>query len=306
VWREIWYQEAHNSTALEGNTLVLRQVEALLRSGRAVGHKELKDYLEVRGYADAAEWVYGQGLEPGRSSADLLSITEIRDVHALAMAKVWTVAPHPSAGPDEGPGAFRRHDIEPFTHGMKPPAWTEVRALLADWVTDVNRIRSGGSFANESLPGLERPARYLMVELAGAHAKFERIHPFIDGNGRAGRLVLNLLLARLGYPPAIVYKRQRNAYLDALRKADAGDDGALGEILARAVRDNLFRFVIPAVAGPHRLVPLGALESPSATHTALRLAAARGRLKAQQAPDGTWRSTRRWVDEYLAARYRRG
>src|SRR5712671_4752671 len=54
IWNEIWFQEAHNSTAIEGNTLVLREVEILLREGRAVGDKQLKDYLEVTGYADAA------------------------------------------------------------------------------------------------------------------------------------------------------------------------------------------------------------------------------------------------------------
>ena len=55
IWKGIWYEEAHHSTALEGNTLVLKQVEVLLAEGRAVGDKQLKEYMEVRGYADAAE-----------------------------------------------------------------------------------------------------------------------------------------------------------------------------------------------------------------------------------------------------------
>ena len=54
--------DAHNSTALEGNTLVLREVEELLDRGRAVGSKDLKDYLEVLGYGRAARWVYSQAL----------------------------------------------------------------------------------------------------------------------------------------------------------------------------------------------------------------------------------------------------
>ena len=66
IWTAIWYQEAHHSTALEGNTLVLQQVELLLAEGRAVGNKELREYMEVRGYADAAQWVYGQA--PGRGT----------------------------------------------------------------------------------------------------------------------------------------------------------------------------------------------------------------------------------------------
>lgn len=66
----------------------------------------------------------------------------------------------------------------------------------------------------------------------------------------------NLILVRQGYSPAIIYKRQRARYLSALRKADAGSSGALGELLAKAILDNLHRFVVPAVAGPGRLVPL--------------------------------------------------
>jgi hypothetical protein len=61
IWTMIWFEEAHHSTAIEGNTLVLKQVERLLADGRAVGNKELKEYVEVRGYANAAQWVYGQG-----------------------------------------------------------------------------------------------------------------------------------------------------------------------------------------------------------------------------------------------------
>jgi hypothetical protein len=75
IWRGIWLEEAHHSTALEGNTLVLKQVEQLLAEGRAVGNKELAEYMEVRGYADAANWVYGQAIDPGDwSSGELLSL----------------------------------------------------------------------------------------------------------------------------------------------------------------------------------------------------------------------------------------
>jgi len=54
IWDDLWHQEAHHSTALEGNTLILDQVRKLLDEGRAVGSKELREYMEVRGYADAA------------------------------------------------------------------------------------------------------------------------------------------------------------------------------------------------------------------------------------------------------------
>src|SRR3989442_2962633 len=63
IWEGIWYAEAHHSTAIEGNTLVLKEVERLLRDGKAVGSKELAEYLEVEGYARAARWVYAQSVD---------------------------------------------------------------------------------------------------------------------------------------------------------------------------------------------------------------------------------------------------
>ena len=61
LWTEFWHMDTHHSTAIEGNTLLLKEVEALLAEGRTVGGKELKDYLEVLGYSEAADWVYRQG-----------------------------------------------------------------------------------------------------------------------------------------------------------------------------------------------------------------------------------------------------
>src|ERR1700738_5115394 len=81
IWTDIWYHEAHNSTALEGNTLVRKEVKALLSEGKAVGSKELKDYLEVTGYAAAARWVYSQAAGQGLwTSGKLLTVTEVRQV----------------------------------------------------------------------------------------------------------------------------------------------------------------------------------------------------------------------------------
>jgi Fic family protein len=294
IWRGIWLEEAHHSTAIEGNTLVLKQVEQLLNEGRAVGNKELREYMEVQGYGNAADWVYGRGVEPGEWTGDgLLTLTDLRHVHKLAMDLVWDVAPHPQATDRERPGSFRAHDIEPFSGGMQPPPFPDVPRLLVEWLEEVALIRDA------------EPLQFPEA-LARLHARFEQIHPFLDGNGRTGRLVLNLLLGRLGYPPAIIYKRERTQYLNALRRADRGDYGALGELLARAVLHNLHKFVVPAIAGPARLVPLPALADDVLSADALRVAAARGRLEASKGADGTWRSSRAWVDAYKASRRRRG
>jgi hypothetical protein len=278
VWSDIWHLEAHHSTALEGNTLVLREVEVLLDKGRAVGAKPLREYMEVQGYGNAARWVYAHAIDPGDWRTDgLISMHEVRQVHSLAMSPVWQVAPHPDATDREGPGMFREHDIRPFG--------------------EANAIATGEIHGKGGVP--------LPEILARLHDGFEKVHPFIDGNGRTGRLLLNLLLVRLGYPPIIVLKQQRQAYLAALQRADGGDHGPLGEILARAMYDNLNRFIVPSLAGPARLVPLPALVDKDLSLAALRQAAQRGRLDAVQGADGVWRSSRKAVEEYRNTRQRR-
>lgn len=295
IWDELWHQEAHHSTALEGNTLVLNEVRKLLDEGRAVGSKELREYMEVVGYGTAAKWVYGQALEPGDwTNGDLLSLQEVRTIHYEAMTPVWNVAAHPHATAAEAPGNWRQHEIQPFPEGMTPPPFVEIDQGMADWVVEANKLRS-----TDAVPFPER--------LAKIHNDFEQIHPFLDGNGRTGRLLLNLLLVRLGYPPAIVFKNERGAYLRVMRRADKGDYGPMGELIARAVTNNLYRFVVPAVAGPSRLVPLASLvdEKAGVTAKALRTAAERGRLRAQKSDSGIWLSSKKWLEEYQNSKHQR-
>ncbi|WP_309617158.1 Fic family protein [Salinibacterium sp.] len=304
IWDDIWHREAHNSTAIEGNTLVLRKVRTLLDENRPVGGKDLKDYMEVLGYAEAARWVYSQarvvnGTAPGSTPlGKLVSVAEIRNVHQLTMQRVWAVAPHPHASPDEQSDAFRRHDIRPFSGGMVPPPWVDVSPQLATWVDTANS--NGSAIIAGKLEPSEIP-----IALAEMHSLFERIHPFIDGNGRTGRLVLNLILVRLGFPPAIIFKSSRNRYLTALDRADKGDLGPLAELLARSVIDNLNRLIVPNIAGPARLVLLKSLATPELSYQALRQAASRGRLDVSYSSDGTVRSSKLAVDAFLDSKYSR-
>jgi fido (protein-threonine AMPylation protein) len=288
IWQHIWYEETHNSTAIEGNTLILKEVRALLDEGRAVGAKELKAYLEVRGYADAAEWVYSQANSTDTERPDpYLMLTELREIHRLAVEPAWNVAPPNDLLPGEGPGNFRLHDILPFAGGMTPVPFTDIHHQVTDWLRLAN-----------SEPGADGHA---MEHMARIHSDFERIHPFRDGNGRTGRLVLNLILVRRGYAPAIIYKRDRPNYLRAMDRSDRGEFGPLAGLIARAVKDSLDRFLLPALAGPLQVLPLSALTRKGLTPLALRRAAEKGRLKAVRKPGG-WYSTKAWVDAYAKSR----
>ncbi len=304
IWEGLWYEETHHSTAIEGNTLTLKEVQTLLDEGRAVGEKELREYLEVQGYAEGARWVYQRAHHTAGDTPDILiNLSELREIHDLVVRPVWQHFPPAAYDGGEGPGSFRRHDIEPFAGGMKPPPWPDVPSLMTDWLGSANRIKTYTErWLDEGTP-LTQAGDHPVARLAELHASFERIHPFRDGNGRAGRLTLNLLLVRLGYPPAVVYKRHRAKYLRGLERADKGDAGPLAELVARAVIHGINRFLLPALAGPHRLVPINALADRDISLIALRRAADRGRLRALRRRD-QWYSTRKWVNEYKSSRRR--
>jgi cell filamentation protein, protein adenylyltransferase len=289
VWADIWVEETHNSTAIEGNTLRRKQIQLLLEDGVVTGSAhELKEWLEAKAYGEAARWTYG-GACAGRFDEGRALITEsdIRRIHQLTVESVWVHFPPEGLRSDETPGGYRTGDVEPLRRGLIPPAPSLVPSLTGDWLGK----------ANADMPD----DCHLMEHLAGLHADFERIHPFPDGNGRAGRLILSLLLVRHGYPPAIIYKEERSKYLAALARADDGDAGALAELLARSVREGIYKFLMPSLAGPLSVVPLAGLADEDLSRVALVAAAQRGRLRAQKY-GGAWYSTRHWVDEYKASR----
>jgi hypothetical protein len=292
IWSDIWKEETHHSTAIEGNSLALAQVRALLEDGRASGGKELREYLEVQAYGDAARWVYTHARHGEFERPEsLISETDVRRIHELVVSTVWAHFPPEPMYQDEGAGSYRRSVLEELRPGLSPAPAEDISPRLHNWV----------AAANDSVD--ITGCRGLMERLADLHASFERVHPFRDGNGRVGRLVLNLLLVRHGYPPAIIYKRQRPLYLRALAKVDQGDPGLLAETLARSVTHSIERFLLPALAGPLAIVPITALADAELSRVALLSAAQRGRLRAYKQA-GMWYSTRQWVDEYSASRHR--
>jgi Fic family protein len=289
VWADIWIEETHNSTAIEGNTLRRKQVQLLLEDGVVTGAAhDLKEWMEAKAYGEAARWTYDGAFRARFEDGDMITATDLRRIHQLTVESVWVHFPPEGLRSDEKPGGYRTGDIESLRTGLTPPPPSLVPALVADWLKETNA----------------RPPDdcHIIEHLAERHAAFERIHPFPDGNGRAGRLVLTMLLVQSGYPPAIIYKGERKRYLASLQRADEGDPGSLAELLARSVREGIYRFLVPSLAGPLSVVPLAGLADDDLSRAALVGAAQRGRLKANKY-GGTWYSTRQWVDEYKESRH---
>jgi fido (protein-threonine AMPylation protein) len=209
----------------------------------------------------------------------------LREIHKLAESLAWEVE-RPITR--DRPGALRQGGVR--IRAVQVPIPAMIPAELDAW-----------SKSTEDLAG-----RHPIVHAAIHHAWLERIHPFVDGNGRAGRLVLNFMLAQHGYPPAVILASQRRRYLQTLQSADDGNPNPLAEVVARAVHDTLNRFLIPNLAGDAKLVPMSALAAgTSYTPAYLRGLALQGRLKAVR--DGRlWLSSRAWLAQYVASRDPRG
>ncbi len=216
----------YHSNAIEGNTLTLRETKVVLE-GITVGGKSIREHFEATNHRDAILYV-----EEIVTKNEELSEWLIKNIHSLVLK-----------GIDEGEaGRYRRENVVIAGASTTPPSFLhlpEKMASLLDWY-------KGAS------------AMHPITRAAVLHARFEDIHPFIDGNGRTGRLLMNLELMKAGYAPAVIRKEDRLAYYDALDEGctTANYDG-ITQLLATAVHRSLD-------------VYLGLLEPPCAS-TAPRL-----------------------------------
>ncbi|MBO5605242.1 MAG: Fic family protein [Acidaminococcaceae bacterium] len=178
---EFTVEYTYNSNAIEGNTLTLRETDLVLR-GLTIDQKPLKDHMEAVGHKEAFDYVR----ELVKENAPLTE-SVIKQIHYLVLADK-----------KDDRGVYRRipvrimgahHDpVQPYLIGPK------MEQLLLDYA------------ASEA---------HIVTKLARFHIEFERIHPFIDGNGRTGRLLVNLELMKAGYPPIDIKFTDRVAYYDA-------------------------------------------------------------------------------------------
>lgn len=294
TWTRILYAEVQQATAMAGSTMDPWAVELMLGEGVTYGRKQPREYLMVLGYAYAARWVYDQVLGNGPPHGPApqgppVTVDDVRRLNDLALRQAW----EPAVGPE--PGRFRRNDIGPLPSGIAPPSASEVPAAMREWA------RSAAPVPPSPVPSSPAP----IEDLAIAHAALQRVHPFPDGNGRTGLLVLNLQLMRSGYPPAFIHGRARHAYLRGLREADSGDHARLAGVIARSVLDNLTRFVPREVATTRELLPLSELTTESVDIKVLQRAIRSGKLKAARGSGRGYLSSRAWVAEYLRIRRKR-
>ena len=205
---EFMVEYTYNSNAIEGNTLTLQET-ALVLEGVTIDKKPLKDHLEAVGHRDA--FLYVQELVQNKVT---FSEFIIKQIHTLVLMDR-----------PEDRGTYRRIPVRIMGAYHEPPAPVLVPELMEKLVEE---------FDNKKLHPIESAALF--------HLKFEGVHPFVDGNGRTGRLMLNLFLMQKGYPPINVKFSDRRRYYDCFDSYYRdGDASPMVEMVAEYVEERLIK-----------------------------------------------------------------
>lgn len=180
--QEFMVNNTYNSNAIEGNTLTLRETELVLR-GITIDKKPLKDHLEAVGHKEAFEYICSLVKEKPK-----LTERVIKEIHSLVLADM-----------PEDKGVYRRVQVNILGAKVEPTNPIFIAEKMQALIKEYNSSKE----------------KDLLKKLAIFHIKFECIHPFIDGNGRTGRLLVNLELMKNGYPPIDIKFSDRTKYYNA-------------------------------------------------------------------------------------------
>ena len=204
----------YTSNALEGNTLTRRETAMVVEKGITVGGKSLVEHLEATNHAQAFDWIAEKSRKPLKNFTE----NDLLALHKMILSGI----------DNQNAGFYRNVPVRLSGSRTVLPNPRKVPNLMSafhQWLQSSQDIHP--------------------VDLAAeAHYRLVTIHPFVDGNGRTARLLMNFILLCHGYPPAIIRKSERGKYLDALEKAQTG--GAFEDYLQliyRAVARSLEIYV---------------------------------------------------------------
>ncbi|MGG1518214.1 Fic family protein [Paenibacillus oryzisoli] len=213
VFRVEW---TYNSNAIEGNTLTLLETKIVLEEGLTIGGKKLREHFEVINHAEAISYVQdvvSRNLE--------LSEYVIKCIHHLVLKNI----------DDENAGRYRSINVRISGSQHTPPHFTvlsEKMEQLIGWYTE------------------QKDHMHPVALAAEFHFRFVYIHPFSDGNGRTARLLMNLILMKHGFPPAIVKaaNEARLKYYETLEIASTGNDlEPFVKLIAVCVEESLHKYI---------------------------------------------------------------
>jgi Fic family protein len=195
------------SNAIEGNTLTESETKVVIEDGITIGGKSLREHFEAIGHAKAYDHIYDM-LDRPISEEDVLFL------HKLFFQQIDS----------ENAGKYRQRNVIITGTDFLPPDYQQVPELMKEYIKNLNESAEG---------------RHILEQASDLHAEFEAIHPFIDGNGRIGRLLLSILTMRNRYCPVIIPPIRRAEYIAALQKTNRGDLKTLRHFVVSVIYEEM-------------------------------------------------------------------
>lgn len=210
---EFIINNTYNSNAIEGNTLTLRETSLIISEGITVSQKPLKDHLEVIGHKDAFEYILDLA-----NQEEILSEKIIKDIHSLVLIN-----------DNMNRGIYRKVPVT-IAGSQKEPAKPHlIPSQMSDLILEYKESRE---------------EKHIVESVSDFHLKFETIHPFIDGNGRTGRLILNLELMKNGLLPVNIKFADKMRYYDSFDNFyETNSSSHLSEMIAEYEIEELEKYI---------------------------------------------------------------
>ena len=270
---QILVEWIYNSNAIEGSTITLYETKLILETGLTVGGKSLREHFEVINHRDAIEYVEGLA-----RTDEPITLFHFCQIHKLVLTRI----------DDDSAGNYRTTQVQIAGATHTPPEAWLVPQQMDEW----------GNWLNQN------PDLHPVALAAQAHHRLVAIHPFVDGNGRTARLVMNLLLMRQGYPPTVILRTNRQQYYRVLAAADAGKPAPLVNYVGRAVERSLTLYLetctpqLAPIKPTEAWIPLReAAQGTPYSQEYLSLLARLGRIEAIKRGK-VWYTTRQAIQTY--------
>jgi Fic family protein len=197
----------YTSNAIEGNTLTESETKVVIEDGITIGGKSLREHYEAIGHASAYDHIYSL-LEKPVSEDDVLLL------HKLFFGQI----------DPENAGSYRKKNVIITGTDYLPPDYQKVPELMKKHIENLNK---------------DVKDKHPLEHASDLHAEFESIHPFTDGNGRIGRLLLSIFCMKNGYCPVIIPPIRRAEYIAAMQKSNKGDLNALRALVLSVIYEEM-------------------------------------------------------------------
>ena len=249
----------------------------VIQEGITIKGKSLREHFETHNHDKAIDYLYSIV-----SENYILRSIDILNLHELVLRPIE----------DDFAGRIRNGGVRISGANFTPPNANKVSDLLDELINFIN----------------QNPLELNDIELATVfHHKLVWIHPFFDGNGRTVRLAMNLLLMRVGFPPAIILKNDRKKYYEALNQANSGNYQKLTLLMSQALERTLNIYINALPGNDKEYIEISSLvKEPSMPYGQeyISLLARTGKIDAYK-EGRNWLTTKEAVSDYMTTRKRK-